>query len=85
MKVRINGTEYEVDRNCDWIEIILDEIDKSNISQMSEGFKHYFCIGNSPAAEAEVDKRISSIKEEKGNGDMFIMLESERAEYGNEN
>ena len=51
---------------------------------MPEGFKHYFCIGSSPAAEAEVDKRISSIKEEKGNGDMFIMFESERVEDGNE-
>ena len=85
MKVRINGTEYEVDRNCDWIELILDENDKSNISQMPEGFKHYFYFSDNPTVMAEVDKRISSIKEEKGNGDMFIMLESERAEDGNEN
>ena len=85
MKVRINGTEYEVDRNCNWIELILDETDKANIAQMPEGFKHYFCIGSNPEAEAEVDKRISTIKEEKGNGDMFIMLETERVEDESKN
>ncbi len=63
MRVRIDGQEYEVDRNCNTIELELNYEDKTKLSSMAPDTTHYFVFNE--LGERYVAARIDELDQEK--------------------
>lgn len=63
MRVRIDGQVYEVDRNCNTIEVELTPEDKANLANMAPAARHYFVFNE--LSERYVAARINEIAQVK--------------------